>query len=256
MDKNKLKEQIKRLVDEAGAVAPSISFFEQDKQYGRVTDQNFYYDAFISWKMEAKAIFNQLSNSNSDIFSDLYKEYQIIEKESKRWHSKSIFVHRVQQLLTGAFSLIDSPIISNNSPINIKSSNIKIEKDYAFIAMPMDPNDHQLIDVLDAVKEAAKRCGVKAERVDEPQSNERITDRIIDSIQKAEFVIVDLSKSRPNVFFEAGYAHGLGKIPIYFAKHGTTIEFDLKDYPVLFYHNLRELKESIEKRIKGLKAKK
>jgi len=48
MDKDKLKEQIKLLVDEAGAVAPSISFFEQGKKYGRVTDQNFDYDAFIS----------------------------------------------------------------------------------------------------------------------------------------------------------------------------------------------------------------
>jgi len=31
------------------------------------------------------------------------------------------------------------------------------------------------------------------------------------------------------------------------------IEFDLKDYPVLFFRNLKELKDSIEKRIKGLK---
>lgn len=257
MDNDKLKKQIKRLVDEAGAVAPSISFFEQDKKYGRVTDENFDYDAFTSWKMEAKAILNRLSNSNSDIFSDLYKEYLVIEEESKKWHSKSIFVHRVQQLLIGSFALLDSPLINNHSQQETKNIlDIKIENDYAFIAMPMDPNYPELIDVLDAVKESAKKCGIRAERIDEPQSNERITDRIINSIQKAEFVIVDLSKSKPNVFFEAGYAHGLGKIPIYFAKHGTTIEFDLKDYPVLFYHNLRELKESIEKRIKGLKAKK
>ena len=44
---------------------------------------------------------------------------------------------------------------------------------------------------MDAVKEATQRCGVRAERIDEPPSNDRITDRIIASIQKAEFVIVD-----------------------------------------------------------------
>ena len=59
-----------------------------------------------------------------------------------------------------------------------------------------------------------------AERIDEPQSNERITDRILESIQRAEFVFVDLTNSKPNVFFEAGYAHGIGKIPIYFALRG------------------------------------
>ena len=119
----------------------------------------------------------------------------------------------------------------------------------------MDQEDPALVDVLEAVKEAALKCGVQAERIDEPQSNERITDRIIESIQRAEYVIVDLSNSKPNVYFEAGYAHGLGKIPIYFAKHGTKLEFDLKDYPVLFFRNLKELKKSIETRIKGLKAK-
>ncbi len=88
------------------------------------------------------------------------------------------------------------------------------QKGYAFIAMPIETTDAQLVDVLDSIKEAAKRCGVHAERVDEPQSNERISDRILESIKKAEYVIVDLTNSRPNVFYEAGYAQGLGKIPV------------------------------------------
>ena len=90
-----------------------------------------------------------------------------------------------------------------------------IDTDYAFIAMPIDPDDKDLEDVLDSIKEACSRCGVNAERVDEPPSNERITDRILESIRRAEFVIVDLTNSKPNVFFfEAGYAQGQGKIPI------------------------------------------
>lgn len=80
-----------------------------------------------------------------------------------------------------------------------------------------------------------------AERVDEVKSNDRITDRIIKSISKAEYVIVDLTKERPNVFFEAGFAHGLGKVPIYIARHGTPIHFDIKDYPIIVFRNMKEL---------------
>jgi len=129
------------------------------------------------------------------------------------------------------------------------------EKGYAFIAMPIDPADSALEDVLDAIKEAAKRCGVNAERVDEPHSNERITDRILESIRKAEFVIVDLTGSRPNVFYEAGYAQGIGKTPIYVARDGTPLAFDLKDYPVIFFRNMKELKDRLEGRLRGLAAK-
>jgi hypothetical protein len=129
---------------------------------------------------------------------------------------------------------------------------IDVQEGYAFIAMPMDPDDTGLVDVLDAIKEAARRCGLNAERVDEPQSNERITDRILESIRKAEYVIADLTGSKPNVFFEAGYAHGIGKVPIYVARQGTQLEFDLKDYPVIFFRGMKELKDALEKRLRGL----
>ena len=135
------------------------------------------------------------------------------------------------------------------SEVSVESSNLKAEaqidiqmvRNYAFVAMPMDPNNPELDAVLDAIKEGAARCGVQAERIDEPASNERITDRILESIRKAEYVIVDLTHAKPNVYYEAGYAHGLGKIPIYPAKEGTKLEFDLKDYPVIFFRNMKQL---------------
>jgi hypothetical protein len=141
----------------------------------------------------------------------------------------------------------------NSSKISVEAG---IQQGYAFVAMPIDPSSPELEDVLDAIKEAALRCGITAERVDEPHSNERITDRILESIKKAEFVIVDLTGSRPNVFYEAGYAQGLQKTPIYIAKEGTKLEFDLKDYPIIFYRSLKALKDALEARLRGLRAPK
>ena len=253
MGKDNVKVLIKRLIDEASVIAPSISRFDEKRKYGSVTDENLDFDSLASWEVEAKVILNQLSASNSPVFADLHENYTEIKEKSKKWHSKSILVHRIRQLLIGALTLLDSPLAETTTSLKAdKLTTFSVKQGYAFIAMPMDSEDHALVDVLEAVKEAANKCGVHAERIDEPQSNERITDRILESIQKAEYVIVDLTNSRPNVFFEAGYAHGIGKVPIYFARQGTKLEFDLKDYPVLFFRNLKELKESIEKRIRGL----
>ena len=132
---------------------------------------------------------------------------------------------------------------------------ISVQQNYAFVAMPIDASKPQLEDVLDAIKEGAQRCGVQAERVDEVQSNERITDTILESIRKAEFVIVDLTDSRPNVYYEAGYAQGIGKTPVFVAQKGTELEFDLKDYPVIFFDSLRHLKDELEKRLRDLAKK-
>ena len=144
------------------------------------------------------------------------------------------------------------PELSEQKP-NVQVD-LDVRKGYAFVAMPINPTDPQLEDVLDAIKEAATRCGIHAERVDEPQSNERITDRILESIRKAEYVIVDLTGARPNVFYEAGYAQGLKKTPIYIAREGTALEFDLKDYPIIFFRSMKELKDSLERRLRALSS--
>jgi hypothetical protein len=132
---------------------------------------------------------------------------------------------------------------------------IQIRRGYAFVAMPMDEDDHELVDVYEAIQRAASDCGIVAQRIDEDESSERITDRILESIRKAEFVIVDLTEERPNVFFEAGYAHGFGKLPIYIARHGTKIHFDVKDYPVILFRNMKELREKLERRLRGIAEK-
>jgi hypothetical protein len=116
-----------------------------------------------------------------------------------------------------------------------KQAEVKIDLDiqvgYAFIAMPMNSDDPQLGDVHDSIKEAARRCGIHAERVDEPHSNDRITDRMLESIRRAEYVIVDLTTSRPNVFYEAGYAQGLSKTPIYLARRASPPRHELRVRP-------------------------
>jgi hypothetical protein len=101
----------------------------------------------------------------------------------------------------------------------------------------------------------SKRLRHVAQRIDEDESSERITDRILESIRKAEFVIVDLTEERPNVFFEAGYAHGFGKLPIYIARHGTKIHFNVKDYPVILFRNMKEVREKLERRLRGLRKR-
>jgi hypothetical protein len=130
----------------------------------------------------------------------------------------------------------------------------EIQKGLAFVAMAMDPDNPQLDDVIDAIKEGVAKCGVKAERIDEVLSNERITDRLLDSVKEAEFVVVDLSYARPNVYYEAGYAQGLGKTPVYIAKAGTEIHFDLKDYPIIYYESMRQLKAALASRLSAINS--
>ncbi len=163
----------------------------------------------------------------------------------------------LKSLVPIVIDMIDETIgvLNSGGPPESKETAVvqeTIQEGYAFIAMPMDPEEPALVDVLDAIKDSADRCGIKAERIDDLDSNEKITDRMLESIRKAEYVIADLTNSKCNVFWEAGYAQGIGKTPIYVARSGTKLEFDLKDYPVIFFKNMKELKDGLEKRLRGL----
>jgi len=162
----------------------------------------------------------------------------------------------IKDMIDRTIGVLAAPPAKGPESRSTISIEVHVIKNYAFVAMAIDSQNPELDDVLDAIKESAMRCGIQAERIDEPQSNERITDRILESIRKAEYVIVDLTNSKQNVYYEAGYAQGIGKIPIYIAKEGTKLEFDLKDYPIIFFRSLKQLKDSLEKRLRGLAKRK
>lgn len=118
-----------------------------------------------------------------------------------------------------------------------------------FIAMSYDP---ELVDVAEAIETAIKNCQYNPWRADEfAYVGTAISDMIYDGLRKADYVVVDLTGARPNVYFEAGYAHALGKVPFYIAKKDVKIEFDVSGYPVLYYTSMKQLREDLAQRIQA-----
>lgn len=96
-----------------------------------------------------------------------------------------------------------------------------------------------------AIVAAAEAVGLRAERVKDVQGDYRITEKILAMISKARFVIADLTYERPNVYFELGYARGLGKTVITILRAGTTAHFDVRDWTYLEYFDSRPLENDL-----------
>ena len=96
----------------------------------------------------------------------------------------------------------------------------------------------------------AQELGYRCERVTEENAPERILPEILERIRRAGFTIVDLTDLRPNVFYELGYADGLGKKVIVTAKEGTELPFDVKDLPTIFWSGQQQLRRNLMNRIR------
>lgn len=154
------------------------------------------------------------------------------------------------QTLGAVLRLIEAS--NRDMPLSAVAASIppaKYRAGTAFIMMWMDPKHPELTDVADAVRSVFRSFEIRAVRADDIEHEELITDRVLNEIRTAEFLFADLTGMRPNVYYEVGYAHALGKRVILFRKSGTGVHFDLAGYNCPEYENLRDLKEKLSRRL-------
>lgn len=116
------------------------------------------------------------------------------------------------------------------------------ETGLVFVMMPFtSPDSHTTYDV---IKRECANSRLRATRVDEDGGSGFIIKEVASLIERAEFLICDLSDERPNVYYELGYAHGVGNEPddiLLIAREGTKLHFDIAPLRVHYYQNVEAL---------------
>ncbi|HEY9471098.1 MAG TPA: hypothetical protein VIQ76_15945 [Propionibacteriaceae bacterium] len=121
----------------------------------------------------------------------------------------------------------------------------------AFVAMWFDPS----MDIVfnEGFEPAFGRHGYKALRIDRAEHNEKIDDRIIAEIRASGVLAADFTGNRAGVYFEAGYAKGLG-IPVIWTCRKDCIKrvhFDTRQYNHIVWQEPADLAEKLENRIRA-----
>lgn len=90
-------------------------------------------------------------------------------------------------------------------------------------------------------------------RIDRKDFNGKICDEIIAEIRKSKFLVADFTGQRGGVYYEAGFAHGLG-IPVIFTAKNEELEklhFDTRQFNHIGYNTPEELKDLLRNRIRA-----
>lgn len=95
--------------------------------------------------------------------------------------------------------------------------------------------------------------GYKALRMDLKEHNQKICDAIIAEIRKSRFLVADFTGHRGGVYFEAGYALGLG-IPVIWTCREDELEkthFDTRQYNHVVWKDEKDLFVKLKRRIEA-----
>lgn len=136
----------------------------------------------------------------------------------------------------------------------------KIRKDSSrgFMAMWFDPSMDKAWQ--EGFEPGIRKAGYDPVRIDQQQHVNKIDDEIIAEIRKARFIVADFTQdergARGGVYYEAGFAHGLG-IPVIFTCRKDClkeIHFDIRQYNCILWEDkdLEKLQKDLTNRIRAI----
>ncbi len=124
------------------------------------------------------------------------------------------------------------------------------------LASAMMPFDAGFNVVYDSIRQAADNVNLRCRRADDIWENAAIIQDVVALIDRSRVVVCDCTGRNPNVFYEAGIAHTLGREAILITQSEHDIPFDLRHLRYVRYLNNAEgrvaLTETLQARMQTI----
>jgi hypothetical protein len=139
----------------------------------------------------------------------------------------------MRKLRPEAFEPLEKDTLMKSFKVEDSASLLASSSSLCFVIMPFSP-EYDLV-YRQLIKPAAETFGLKVLRADDIYSPGVITEQIRSAIHQSRICIADVGGKNPNVLYEVGIAHTLGKPTILLSQSAEQIPFDLRALRVVLY---------------------
>jgi hypothetical protein len=131
-------------------------------------------------------------------------------------------------------------------------ADIRAARGQAFVAMWFDTQLKVAYDL--GFREGIRAAGYEPLRIDRKEHEGKIDDQIIAEIRRSAFVVADFTGHRGGVYYEAGFAHGLGRRVIFTCSREEidNLHFDVRQYNTILWSTPAEIVVPLQNRILAL----
>lgn len=140
--------------------------------------------------------------------------------------------------------------VRSNGKVTIRNFKTDCKKPGAFIVSQFGGDYDVLYN--EVIAPVCENLHYSPVRGDEVASCSLILNDIITSIRNSAVIIADITPDNPNVFYELGYAHALGKPTILLCEKAVRerLPFDVSGFRTIFYDNSIGGKRKVEEKLK------
>lgn len=157
-------------------------------------------------------------------------------------------------LLGKSYEAVDS----NFNEISKKNYMLcKPDLKYAYDVFVLMPFAEELKPVYeDHIKDTIKKFNLSIARADDFFSHNAIMDEIWSAIYYSKVIIADCTGKNPNVFYEIGLAHAIGRPVILITQNPDDVPFDLRHIRYIYYNNtprgMKKFEETLSLTVSGI----
>ena len=130
-----------------------------------------------------------------------------------------------------------------------KKLRFQIRENHCFLAAPISEPFTTIY--ADHVKPVAEALRLKIERADELFGDQPIVEDIWEAINSSQIILADVTGRNPNVMYEIGIAHTVGRPVVIMTQSMDDVPFDLKHYRCIVYDYTPRGCLALEERLKA-----
>jgi hypothetical protein len=177
-------------------------------------------------------------------------EFQYLVCDYLRDHMRAVGGKLIE---TGGTSLLDAVITPAGFQVLEQLREVNPGSAIGFCAMWFD--DDVLPLWTDGISLAIAAAGYDPKRIDQHEHTNKIDDEIVAMIRRSRFVVADFTGQRGGVYFEAGYALGLGLRVVWICRDDelSAVHFDTRQYNFLVWEKgeYADLAKRLQNRIEA-----
>ena len=129
---------------------------------------------------------------------------------------------------------------------------VKVQMEPKLVFLIMSFKGKGMAKVEATVRQECDSLGFTATRADDAVGSDFVIKRIWQHIEEAGLIVCDLTYERPNVYYELGYAHGVGNSGdniLLIAREKTPLHFDVGPLQVNYYSSMEVLRTILRKNL-------